>query len=273
MTLFQSIVLGIVQGITEFLPISSSAHLILVPWILGWPHEGGLTFDVALHAGTLVAILFYFWREWYQFTAAAFRLRPKHLKSMEALKADPELKMGLFIVLATIPAAVLGLILEKYVETLFRNPPLNATVLAIVGFILWYVDSRSKRHRSLERLEFKDAMLIGVAQSFALVPGVSRSGATITAGLLLGYDRSAAARFSFFLSMPIIAGACVFKLRHLHLSDIDGVFLAGITASAVSGFVAIGGLLKILKTKSYGVFAIYRILMAAFVWALIFARS
>lgn len=273
MTLFQSILLGIIQGLTEFLPVSSSAHLILVPWLLGWTHDGGLTFDIALHAGTLVALLIYFRRDWLIFARSVFKLRPHHLSDLSTLKKEPDLQMAAFIVLATIPAAVLGLLLEKHVETVFRNPPLIATTLALMGVILWYVDRTSKKSLSLEKMTLREAMIIGVAQSFALVPGVSRSGSTITAGLLLGFDRAAAARFSFFLSMPIIAGACVFKLRHLNLNDIDTIFMAGITASAISGYLAIGGLLKLLRTRSYGAFAIYRLILSAITWGFILFRS
>ncbi len=273
MTLVQSIILGVVQGIAEFLPISSSAHLILVPWIFGWSDDGGLTFDVALHFGTLISLLIYFRREWIGFAKSLLRVRFRHLKSGATLNHDVELKTSLFIIAATIPTAIIGLLLEKKAEHAFRNPPLIATALAFMGVVLWFFDQYGKKNKSLAKLRLPQSIAIGFLQGLAVIPGVSRSGVTITGGLAQGLDRTAAARFSFFLCMPIIAGACVLKLRHLHLADLDSIFIAGVSASAISGYLAIGGLIRFLQTKSYGFFAIYRIVIGLFVWGLYLARS
>lgn len=272
MDIFQSTLLGIVQGLSEFLPISSSAHLILVPWIFQWTDDGGLTFDVALHFGTFVALLIYFRKDWVHLTKAFLRLRPKHLNP-EELNQDRELKMVLFIILATIPGAVLGLLLEKKAEEAFRSPTLVATDLAVMGVILWLIDTKFSKNKTLSTMRLREALMIGVAQGFALIPGVSRSGVTITMGRAFGFDRESAARFSFLLCMPIIAGACILKLRHLGMNDYTPQFITGILASAVSGYFVIGGLLKFLRTRSYAVFAIYRVAFGIFVWILALSRN
>jgi undecaprenyl-diphosphatase len=274
MSLFHSVVLGIIQGIGEFLPISSSAHLIIIPWFLNWD-DGGLTFDVALHAGTLIALLIYFRTEWINLLLSLRRLNSKSYlllqnKNAKALsKEDFDLRLTLFILIATIPGAMMGLALEKKAESAFRNPGQIAINLAIMGIILWLCDRRSKKSKALADMTFKDALVIGISQGFAVIPGVSRAGITISTALLAGLDRESAARFSFFLSMPIIAGACVLKLRHLTGADLTVPFLMGILAAAVAGYFAISGLIRYLQTRSYGVFAAYRVLMAAAVWIVI----
>jgi undecaprenyl-diphosphatase len=264
MTLFQSVILGIVQGLCEFLPVSSSAHLIIIPWLLGWD-DGGLTFDVALHFGTLIALIIYFRREWISLFKGIFKIEPSHIFSPDKI-VDPQGKFALFIIYATIPGAIIGFLLEKKAEHAFRSPPLIATFLAVMGIIFWIADKKGKKTKTLDQMTFKDSMLIGVAQGFAVIPGFSRSGVTITTGLFEGYDRVAAARFSFFLSMPIIAGACILKLRHLTGADLTPSFIAGILAAAISGYLAIGGLMKFIQTRSYGIFAIYRVLVGIAVW-------
>jgi undecaprenyl-diphosphatase len=267
MTLLHSIVLGIVQGVGEFLPISSSAHLILVPWLLGWD-DGGLIFDIALHAGTLISLLVYFRKEWVEFLKAIFKITPKDLFSPNQI-ANPQSRIALYIIYATIPGAIMGLLLEKKAEHAFRAPTLIATTLAVMGLVLWFFDKKGKKTKSLEQMNFKDSLMIGIAQGFAVIPGFSRSGVTISTALGEGYDREASARFSFFLSMPIIAGACILKLRHLTGADLTPEFLAGIAAAAISGYFAIGGLIKMLQTRSYGAFAIYRIAVGLGIWALV----
>ena len=194
MTFLQSIVLGLVQGLTEFLPVSSSAHLIIVPWLLGWQEGGGLTFDMALHAGTLLAVLAYFHKDWLALSRAVLRLRWQHL--MQPLSADGEIRLAFFLVVATVPAAILGVLFAEQIESTFRNPPLNAMMLAVMGVVLWLVDKKSRKNLTLEKMSLRQALFVGCLQGFALVPGVSRSGSTITAGLLLGFDRAASARFS-----------------------------------------------------------------------------
>ena len=208
MILFEAIILGIVQGITEFLPISSSAHLILIPWMFGWQGTliDSLNFDVALHAGTLVAILAFFWRDWLDLLGKFFTgIKDGTWKTNEG-------RLVWFIVLATIPAGVLGLKYEHVVEESFRNPLLIAAALVVVSGVMWAAERYSAKTASLGHMSLGHSLFIGFAQALALVPGVSRSGITISAGLLSGYKREDAARFSFLLSTPVIAGAAILKL-------------------------------------------------------------
>ena len=267
LTLFQSFILGALQGFAEFLPISSSAHLSLAPWAFGWP-EPGLAFDVALHLGTLVALLWYFRVEWVALAGAALRL-------VRTRRADtPEQRRVIFLVIATVPGAIAGLLLQKQAETIFRAPALTAIALIAMGAVLWIVDARARSSRALAGMERLDALLIGCAQAFALIPGVSRSGATITAGRALGFDRSSAAVFSFMMSMPIIAAAGVLKLpKALRESGVSPVLLIGIATAAVSSWLAISVLLRFVKTRGFGVFAVYRFVLGAAVLALVAARG
>ena len=263
MTLFQAFVLGIVQGLTEFLPVSSSGHLFLVRYLLDWP-EPGLAFDVSLHVGTLVAVIWYFRREWIDLTAAAFRLvRQRSVRTAEERRV-------LFLILATIPAALGGLLLGDYAETVFRNPRITAIALIVLGLVLWFVDRVAPRVRGLASMRWMDALAIGVAQACALVPGVSRSGATMTAGRALGFDRQTAAVFSFLMSMPIILAAILSEAPEaIHQGEALGPVLLGIVASGLSGWLAIAVLLRFLSTSSYGVFAIYRVAFGLLVlWTL-----
>ena len=207
MHLYQAIILAIIQGITEFLPVSSTAHLILFPWLAGWP-DPGLAFDVALHTGTLIAVVLYFLRDWLQLLAAGIGLHyPRHA-SYEYV--EHRRKMFWYIVAATIPGAVVGFLFQHKIEDRQGESwyiLAIAAALIVVGLVMWYGEYAGRLDRAMERVSFVDAMAIGVAQAFALFPGVSRSGATITAGLFRGLTREAAARFSFLLSTPIIAGA------------------------------------------------------------------
>ncbi|MBK9294237.1 MAG: undecaprenyl-diphosphate phosphatase [Oligoflexia bacterium] len=259
MTWFQSFFLGAIQGLTEFIPISSSAHLFLVPWFLGW-QDSGLTFDVALHLGTLFAVLFYYRKEWIDLTKEFF----KHgFKS----------KMPTYLALATIPAALVGALIEKTAETVFRNPLLVAVMLGLMGVALWVVDKHSQKSKDFKHITLKDALIVGFAQCLALIPGTSRSGVTMLFGLVCGFNRAAAAKFSFMLSMPITLGACVFKLRHLSVSDVNSVFVIGVLSSMLFGFLAIGGLIRFLQKQSFKVFAVYRVVVALIVVTFIFLRS
>ncbi len=263
MTLFQAFVLGIVQGLTEFLPVSSSGHLFLVRYLLEWP-EPGLAFDVALHIGTLIAVLWYFQREWIALTAAAMRLvRQRSAKTAEERRV-------IFLVVATIPAAIGGALLADYAETIFRHPRITAIALIVLGLLLWIVDRLAPRLRGLDTMTWREALIIGVAQMIALVPGVSRSGATMTAGRALGFDRQSAAVFSFLMSMPIILAALLKETPEAVSSGEPlGPILVGILASLVSGWVAIAVLLRFLSTHSYGVFAVYRVALGLLVlWTL-----
>ena len=267
MTILQALILGIVQGFTELLPISSSAHLALTPWLLGWP-DHGLAFDVALHLGTLIAIVAYFQDEWRRlFSAAVSLLRKRRAETDEERRV-------VFLVIATIPAGIAGLLLEDAAETIFRSPALIATNLIVLGVLLWAVDRFMSRERGMESMGWKDAMAIGLAQCLALVPGVSRSGSTITAGRALKLTRESAAVFSFLLSMPITLAAIVFKLPDaVREAESLAPMAVGVVAAAVSAWVAIAVLLKYVARRSYGVFAVYRLLFGALIFYLIYARG
>ena len=255
MTVFQAIVLGILQGLSEFLPISSSAHLALAPWILGWA-DPGLAFDVALHFGTLVAVLWYFRVEWFALLVAARDIVVK--RRIET----PRERRVLFLIIATIPGAVAGLALEKHAETTFRDPRLVAVALILMGIVLWLVDRYASNERTVDSMRWQDALMIGLAQMFAIIPGVSRSGSTITAGRALSLTREDAAVFSFLMSMPIIAAAAVLKVPDaLRENGLSAPVVAGVIASALSGWLAIAVLLRLVARRSYGVFAVYRVVL------------
>lgn len=265
MNVFHALVLGIVQGLAEFLPISSSAHLSLVPYVFGW-QDPGLAFDVALHLGTLAAVLWYFRYEWIKLTKAAFdMLRTRKVVGDEQWRA-------IFIIIATIPGAIGGLLLEKYAETVFRDPRLTAIALIVMGALLWAADRYARQTRALPGMRWTDALLIGIAQVFALIPGVSRSGSTMTAGRALGFDRTSAATFSFLMSMPITAAAAVLKVPEAVRAGITLPIVVGILASAISGWLAISVLLRYVSTKSFGIFALYRLLLGVAVLALVYSR-
>lgn len=267
MTIFQALVLGILQGLTEFLPVSSSAHLTLAPFLFGW-QDPGLAFDVALHFGTLIAVLWFFRKEWGQLIAAAVSIIKKRKVQ------TPEEKRVIFLIIATIPGAIGGLLLEKKAETVFRSPTLIAWTLIVMGIVLWAVDRLSSRERRIDGMGWLDAFLIGCAQVVALIPGVSRSGATITAGRGLKLDRQSAAIFSFLMSMPIIAAAVVLKGPELIKQGGLGIeVIVGVLASAISGWLAISILLKYVSRRSYGVFAAYRVLLGLAVLTVIYGRG
>jgi undecaprenyl-diphosphatase len=264
---FQALVLGLVQGLTEFLPVSSSAHLALTPWLFGW-RDPGLAFDVALHFGTLIAVIWYFRREWVNLIRAAWSIiRKRRVETVEE-------KRVVFLILATIPGAVGGLLLEQRAETTFRAPILTASALMIMGVILWAADKASRNDREFSSMRAVHALLIGIAQVFALVPGVSRSGATMSAGRLLGFDRQSAAVFSFLMSMPIIAAAVVLKVPDvLRQSGLSIDLIVGVLAAAVSSWLAIAILLRYVVRHSYGIFALYRIVLGAVVLIVLYTRG
>lgn len=266
MNAFQALVLGVVQGLAEFLPISSSAHLSLVPFIFGW-QDPGLAFDVALHLGTLAAVLWYFRHQWIALTKAGLQIiRTQRIVGEEQWRA-------VYIVIATIPGAIGGLLLQKYAETVFRNPLITAFTLIILGVLLWAADRFVPQKRELANFRWTDALLIGLAQVCALVPGVSRSGSTMTAGRALGFDRTSAATFSFLMSMPITAAAAVVKVPEALHEGITMPIVVGILASGISGWLAISVLLKYVSTKSFGVFAVYRVVLGVVILALIYSRQ
>ncbi len=263
---WQAAVLGTLQGLAEFLPISSSAHLSLVPWAFGWK-EPGLAFDVALHLGTLVALIGFFWTEWVALTRAALNILTT--RRVET----PAEKRVVFLVIATIPAAVFGLLLEKQAETIFRAPALTATALIVMGALLWWADHSAPAARPLNEMTARQALLIGCAQVFALIPGVSRSGSTITAARALQFDRQSAAVFSFLMSMPVIAAAAVLKVPRLLAEGIDASIVVGITAAAFSSWIAIAVLLRFVQRNGFAVFAIYRFILGIAVYALVAYRG
>jgi undecaprenyl-diphosphatase len=266
MTIFQALVLGIVQGLSEFLPISSSAHLALTPWVFGW-EQPGLAFDVALHLGTLIALVWYFRKEWVSLTKAFFSILAKR-----RIESESERRVG-FVVVATIPGAIAGYLLQDYARSIFRTPALTGVMLIAMGALLWAVDRTASRTRAIGTMTWRDAIIVGLAQMFAIVPGVSRSGSTITAGRALGLDREAAAVFSFLLSLPIITAAVVFEGRHAIENGITTPIVVGVVASAVSGWLAISVLLKFISRSSYGVFAVYRFIVGAAVLIIAALRS
>jgi undecaprenyl-diphosphatase len=266
MTVWHALVLGIIQGLTEFLPISSSAHLALTPWLLGWP-DSGLAFDVALHLGTLIALAWFFRRDWVDLTRAGIEtLRSRRIETGDQRRAA-------FILLATIPAGLVGFFLADVVETSLRHPVRIAAAMMIMGVLLWWADRVAPRDRDLASLTWRQALLIGCAQAFALIPGVSRSGSTITAARALGFDRGAAARFSFLLSFPITAAAAAVKLPEALREGLTPALAVGIVAAAVSSALAIAVLLRYVSRRSYAVFAVYRLLAGGAVLALWFSRG
>ena len=267
MTVFQAIVLGVLQGLAEFLPISSSAHLSLAPVLFGWT-DPGLAFDVALHLGTLAAVLWYFRKEWIALAIAAWRI-----VAQRAVRTDEERRV-VFLIIATVPGAIGGLLLEDLAETVFRTPALTAVMLIVAGIILWAADRFAPHDRPIGSMRATDALIIGLAQVCALVPGVSRSGSTMIAGRFLRFDRPSAAVFSFLMSMPITAAAAVLKVPDaVREGGITTPLVAGILASGISGWLAISVLLRYLARHSFGVFAIYRLALGLVVLGVLWARG
>jgi undecaprenyl-diphosphatase len=266
MTVFQAFVLGIIQGLSEFLPISSSAHLTLAPWAFGW-RDPGLDFDVALHLGTLIALVWFFWQEWITLAIAFGGIVRRGRIETESQRRF------VWVVIATIPGAIAGFLLQDYAETVFRSPVLIGSMLIAMGLILWFVDKRSGQERGLETMRWTDAVTIGLAQMFAIIPGVSRSGSTITAGRGLRFSREGAAVFSFLMSLPIISAAILFEgPKAIREHGISAPLIVGVVAAAVSGWLAIAVMLKYVARHSYGVFALYRVVIGAAVLVLALYR-
>jgi undecaprenyl-diphosphatase len=254
---FQALVLGAVQGLTEFLPVSSSAHLILIPWLLNW-EDPGLAFDVALHLGTLLALLIYYRQTWIKLIGSL-------------MNNDVASRRLLFLlIIASVPGAIIGLLLEKQAESTFRSPLLIAGTMAVLGVVLWAVDKFSRSRRKVSDFSATDALLIGLSQALAIVPGVSRSGATITMARALGIEREAAANFSFLMATPIIAGAGLLEARKLVAAGMHAPVVWGFLASAVFGVAAIAGLIRFVRTRTYQPFAWYRVAVAVIVFTVAF---
>ena len=267
MTVWQAIVLGILQGLAEFLPVSSSAHLALTPWILGW-ESPGLAFDVALHVGTLAAVLWFFRAQWAALVRATWRI-----VTTRRITTEEEQRV-LFLVIATIPGGLGGLLLAEYAETIFRTPSLIAVTLIVMGVILWAVDRFTPQLRPLSEMRWTHALVFGLAQVLALVPGVSRSGSTMTAGRAMGFHRESAAVFAFLMSMPITAAAAVYEVpKAVGAGGLGAPIVAGVIASALSGWLAISVLLRYVTRHGFGIFAAYRIALGLAVLALVAARS
>lgn len=256
MSPLQAAVLGAVQGVTEFLPVSSSAHLYLVPTLLGWRYEG-VAFDVALHWGTLLALFAAFWGDWVALARAAL--------AGERPERDAARVTWLKLAVASVPAAVAGLLLQDLAGTRLRSLPLQAATLAGFGFLLWWVDRSRPAGRELRDPGWGTCLIMGAAQSLALVPGVSRSGITITAGRAAGLARVSAARFSFLLATPITFGAGLIELRKVSHDLSLATLLVGVVSAAVTGFLAIRGLIRWLGHAGFGVFFAYRLALAAVV--------
>jgi undecaprenyl-diphosphatase len=264
-------VLGITQGVTEFAPVSSSGHLILVPWLFNWPILNdpafNKTFDVALHLGTLIGALVYFRKDVVRYLVAWVR----SIRNRSIATVDERLAWAL--VLGTIPGAIAGAAFEDVIQKKLGEPWLIALMLAVFAIVLYVVDRRLASDKGMGDISIKGGLALGVAQALALQPGVSRSGITITAGRIYGLDRPAAARFSFLLSLPIIAGAGLFKGIDLAKSGMPagmaGPFVWGTLAAAVSGFLVIAFLLSYLRTRDFLLFLVYRLAVAAFVLGLI----
>ena len=286
MTIIQAIILGIVQGATEFIPVSSSAHLIILPWLFGWndPALTSLSFDVALHLGTLLAVLIFFARDWIRLIGAWFMsIRERKIGS------DPDRRMAWFVIIGTIPGGIVGVLAESKIDALFHQPgvPIGriaiivmAIIIALLGSALFIADRVASHYKEGQKLTLKEVLIIGFAQALAVFPGVSRSGSTITAGLAIGLKRDAAAKFSFLLSAPIIAGAglkSLFDVYHsLKVGSIASgeliLFPIGMIAAAISGYLCIGFLMKYLQNHRIDIFVYYRWALAVFIAAVALLR-
>lgn len=284
MEIWQAIILGIVQGVTEFLPISSSGHLIIFPWLLDWDTPG-LAFDAALHLGTLCAVIVYFRNDILNMLKAipyAMGHAPALLSGSGDKDEHPqaEARLGWLIVIATVPGLIAGILLQGFVDDLFHADDISdraiatiATMAIVVGIVLWFAERIADRRRDIGSMRWSDALIIGAAQAIALIPGTSRSGATITAGLFRGLKRADAARFSFLAGMPLVLAAglkSIYDAAEAGISSSElGLFIAGGLSSALVGFVTIFGLLRFLQSNSTQVFVIYRILFGLFLFSMI----
>lgn len=269
MTIIQGIILGIVQGLTELLPISSSAHLALIPWIFNWSIPE--SFDVALHFGTLLAIGIFFFKDWIKLIAGGYNQVVKKEKS-------PEGRMFWYIVIATIPGGIIGFILDHFMEDYLSKPIIIAIALIVMGIVLYLVDKNCKSKTEYKDMTFKQTFLIGISQCLAFIPGVSRSGITMTAGRAMGVKRESAAKYTFMLSAPIVLAATIFKLKdfieYFAIADTVGIiaFIMGVIFSFIVGLFVIKFLLEYLRKGSFKIFAIYRVIIGIIVIAIYMVR-
>ncbi|MCL2341951.1 MAG: undecaprenyl-diphosphate phosphatase [Firmicutes bacterium] len=252
MSIIQALILGITQGLTELLPISSSAHLYIIPWVFNWNIPSW--FDVALHFGTLLAIGLFFFKDWVGLIKGGY----EYIRGNKSLDG----RLFWYIVIATIPGGIIGAILEKYGQEILAKPVIIGIALIVMGIILYYVDKKSKADIKYKELTLKQTFLIGISQALAFIPGVSRSGVTMTTGRFLGLTRGVAARFSFLLSAPIVLGATLLKLKDF---TFNLPFVAGVLASFLVGVLVIKFLLEYLRRGSFKVFAIYRVALGLIV--------
>lgn len=267
MSILQSLILGIVQGLTELLPISSSGHLEIIPWLFNWTSDPNFNvafegFDVALHFGTFLAIAIFFFKDWINLIVGGFNQVVKKKKT-------PEGRMFWYLVIATIPGGIIGLLLDTFAGDVLKKPIIIAIALMVMGVILYFVDKKAKSTTDYEHMTFKQTFLIGLSQCLAFIPGVSRSGITMTAGRAMGVDRPSAARYSFMLSAPIVFAATIFKLKDFvfNLS-----FFIGVLASFIVGIIVIKWLLKFLQKGSFKIFAIYRVIFGLIILIVAFTR-
>jgi undecaprenyl-diphosphatase len=275
MSIFEVILLGIVQGLTEFLPVSSTAHLVVIPKLFGWP-DPGLAYDIALHVGTLAAVLIYFFRDWIHILVNGLGM------GSATSGGDPELRRNRMLlwllIVGTIPAGIAGLALQKAADSTLRTLPVIGISAIVIGLFMWWADRTGREQKTLGHVSWADSLSIGFAQILAIVPGVSRSGITISTGLLRNLDRTTAARFSFLLSTPIILGAAakdawdLMKHKEAIPPDMQIAFLLGIVVSGVTGCVTIGLFLRYMRTRSLAFFVGYRIIFGIMVLALAFFR-
>ena len=257
MDIFQSLILGIVQGLTELLPISSSAHLFLIPWFLNWDIPE--YFDVALHFGTLLAIAIFFFKDWIELLKGAYKMTIKKEKNTEG-------RMFWYLVIATIPGGIIGFLLDHYAQDILTNPIIIACALILMGIILYIADKYAKNKVQYKDMNLKETFLIGLSQALAFIPGVSRSGVTMTTARIMGIERESAARYSFMLSAPIVLGATLYKMKDFVFNL---PFIIGVLASFIVGILVIKFLLEYLKKGSFKGFAIYRVVLGIIVLAVI----
>jgi undecaprenyl-diphosphatase len=260
MNILQAIVYGIVQGIGEFLPISSTAHIILVPWLFGWK-DPGVVFDVALHLGTAAAVILFFLKDWLRLIRAGF----SNPESVDG-------KLFWLLVLATIPGGIAGVLLDKYME-MFRNPALIGVMLIALGIFLYLADKMGPSDVEIENIGFRRSVLVGISQALAIIPGISRSGITMSTGRLLGMTRESIAKFTFLMSAPIILADGLYHAKGIGSVPIDKVpFVVAVLTSAIVGALSIKFLLEYLKRKGFAIFAVYRFVLGAIVIAIYFFR-
>ncbi len=267
MTILQALILGIIQGLTELLPISSSGHLDVIPWLLNWTMNPQFNidfeaFDVALHFGTFLAIALFFFKDWIRLIVGGFNQVVKKKKTIEG-------KMFWYLVIATIPGGIIGLLLDTFVGDGLKKPIIIAIALIVMGIILYVVDKKSKTETTYEKMTFKQTFLIGLSQCLAFIPGVSRSGITMTTGRAMGIDRESAAKYSFMLSAPIVFAATLFKIGDFVFNV---PFFVGVLASFIVGIIVIKWLLNYLQKGSFKIFAIYRVIFGIIILIFAFIR-